>query len=231
MRDSLFRELIIKPHYSPSPWDTTLQPSWQTDSPIDPDTTYRSTLIQRDLPPHLSEQSITINPPGIQVAMWWKSLYLYFSSLFPYISVPVLMFSLSSCDLSLTLSLPLLQIVTMSLTSLLLCYHLSPFMMSTMRIGLASCHPFSALPYTAWPSVASVTKPSLSFLVESCSQDHCSLGFPNCASCVPLFMSITKQVICALYSTIALASLVITYGSPITIVFLSRHPLGQWHLP
>ena len=97
--------------------------------------------------------------------------YLYFKSFFPYISVPILMFSLSSCDLSLTLSLPLSWIVTMSLTSLLLCHHLWPFMMSTMRIGLASCHPFSALPYTAQPSVASLTKPSLSFPVEFCSCD------------------------------------------------------------
>jgi len=46
--------------------------------------------------------------------------YLYFSSFFPYISVPILMFSLSSHDLSLTLSLPLSWIVT----SLLLCHHL-----------------------------------------------------------------------------------------------------------
>ena len=50
--------------------------------------------------------------------------YLYFSSFFPYILVPISMFNLSSHDLSLTPSLPLLQIVTMSLTSLLLCYHL-----------------------------------------------------------------------------------------------------------
>jgi len=50
--------------------------------------------------------------------------YLYFSSFFPYISVPISIFSLSSCDMSLTLSLPLSWIVTMSLTSLLLCHHL-----------------------------------------------------------------------------------------------------------
>jgi len=48
----------------------------------------------------------------------------YFSSFFPYTSVPISMFSLSSCDMSLTLSLPLSWIVTMSLTSLLLCHHL-----------------------------------------------------------------------------------------------------------
>ena len=99
--------------------------------------------------------------------LWRKSLYLYFSSFFPYISVPISMFSLSSCDLSLMLSLPLLQIVTRSLTSLLLCHHLWPFMMSTLRIGLASSHPFSALPDTAWPSVASLIKPSWASLYSS----------------------------------------------------------------
>jgi len=129
------------------------------------------------------------------------------------------MFSLSSHDLSLTLTLPLLQIVTMSLTSLLLCHHLWPLMMSTMRTGPASCCPLSALPYTAWPSVASLTKPSLSFPVQFCSQDCHSLGFPNCASCAPLFMCITKWVIWVLYSTIVLASLVITMVLPLQYSF------------
>ena len=167
--------------------------------------------------------------------MWWKSLLPLFFTLFSlHIGTHIDIFFVimwHEPDMSLTMSLPLSWIVTMSLTSLLLCHHLWPFMMSTKRIGLASCHPFSALPYTAWPSVAGITKPSLSFPVEFCSQECHSLSFPNCASCVPLIMSITKQVICVLYSTITLASLVITYSSPITIVFLSRRPLGQWHLP
>ena len=59
-----------------------------------------------------------------------------------------------------------------------------------------SCCPFSVLPYTAQPSVAGLTEPSLSFPVQFCSQDCHSLSFPNCASCAPLLMCITKQIMC-----------------------------------
>ena len=63
MRDSLFGGSIVTPLHSPSPWDITLRGPH-----IDPDTTYRSTMIQKDLPPHLSKHTPLEKPPGIQAA-------------------------------------------------------------------------------------------------------------------------------------------------------------------
>jgi len=63
MRDSLFGGAFLPSLPLPSPWDITLH------SPqIDPDTTYRSTIIQKDLPPHFSEEASRVEPPGIQAA-------------------------------------------------------------------------------------------------------------------------------------------------------------------
>jgi len=63
MRDSLFGGSIVTPLHPPSPWDIMLRGPL-----IDPDTTYRSTMIQKDLPPHLSEQTPLEKPPEIQAA-------------------------------------------------------------------------------------------------------------------------------------------------------------------
>ena len=60
MRDSIFGGATI-PSYSP--WDMTLQ-----GPPADPDTTYRSITIMRDLPPHPSKQTPIVKPPIISAA-------------------------------------------------------------------------------------------------------------------------------------------------------------------
>ena len=63
MRDSLFGGSIATQLHQPSPWDIMLcRPH------IDPDTTYRSAIIQKDLPPHLSEQTPTVKPPETKEA-------------------------------------------------------------------------------------------------------------------------------------------------------------------
>ena len=72
-----------------------------------------------------------------------------------------------------------------------------------------------------WPALLSL----LSFYQHS-SITRLSLSgflyFFHCENCLPYSLAITKQVICALYSRIALASLLITCGSIITIVILLR---------
>jgi len=97
--------------------------------------------------------------------------------------------------------------------------------------GLASCWPLNMLPYTVWPSVASLTKPSELPLTQSIPRLSLS-GFStvhtallHCADCPLYSLVITQQVMCALYSTIALASLYNTCGSYLTIVILLRHLL------
>jgi len=82
-----------------------------------------------------------------------------------------------------------------------------------MTTGLASCWPFIMLPYTVQPSVAGLTKPSELPLIQSIprlllsgfSTVHAALL--HCADCPLYSLVITQQVMCALFSTIALASL------------------------
>jgi len=89
-------------------------------------------------------------------------------------------------------------------------------MMSIMTTGLASCWSFNMLPYTVQPSVAGLTKPSELPIIQSIPRLSLS-GFstvhtalPHCADCPLYSLVITQQVMCALFSTIALASLFIT---------------------
>jgi len=89
-------------------------------------------------------------------------------------------------------------------------------MTTIMTTGLASCWPFNMLPYTVQPSVAGLTKPSELPLIQSRNRLLLS-GFStvhtallHCADCPLYSLVITQQVMCALFSTIALASLFIT---------------------
>ena len=91
--------------------------------------------------------------------------------------------------------------------------------------------PFNTLPYTVQPSVASLTKPSEFPLTQFYSKTvtlwvlYCVYCTLHCADCLLYSLVITKQVMCVLYSTIALASLHNTCGSYLTIVILLRHLL------
>jgi len=79
-----------------------------------------------------------------------------------------------------------------------------------------------------WPALLSL----LSFYQHS-SIPRLSLSgfssFLHCANCLLYSLVITQQVMCVLFSTIALASLHNTCGSYITTVILLRHLLHQWH--
>ena len=56
-------------------------------------------------------------------------------------------------------------------------------------------------------------------------------SFLHCANCLLYSLVITQQVMCVLFSTIALASLYNSCGSYFTIVILLRHLLCQAALP
>jgi len=85
------------------------------------------------------------------------------------------------------------------------------------------------LPYTVWPSVASLTKPSELPLTQSIPRLSLSdfsavhTALLHCADCPLYSVVITQQVMCVPYSTIALASLYNTVVLYITIVILLRH--------
>ena len=97
--------------------------------------------------------------------------------------------------------------------------------------------PFNMLPYTVRPSVAGLTKPSELPLIQSIPRLSLS-GFStvhtallHCADCPLYSLVITQRVMCALFSTIALASLYNSCGSYITIVILLRRLLRHAALP
>jgi len=70
--------------------------------------------------------------------------------------------------------------------------------MSIMMTGLASCWPFNMLPYTVWPSVASLTKPSELPLIQSIPRLSLSGSSTvhtvllHCADC-PLYSLVITQ--------------------------------------
>jgi len=81
-----------------------------------------------------------------------------------------------------------------------------------------------------WPALLSL----LSFYQHSSISRLSLSGFPSflhCANCLLYSLVITQQVMCALFSTIALASLHNSCGSYITIVILHRRLLHHAALP
>jgi len=88
-------------------------------------------------------------------------------------------------------------------------------MTSIMMTGLASCWSFNMLPYTVWPSVAGLTKPSKLPLTQSIPRLSLS-GFStvhavllHCADCPLYSLVITQQVMCCddLSSCLTLSSI------------------------